>query len=99
MTAPLGYPPVAPRWNLERERDYGALAFHSIVATRRPGRCLSEIEFRRFNQHDSRRWRANMRCDAVANGSHAISELYALRQGRTIAQKPGRLGFVSLSGT
>ena len=64
-------------------------------AIRRHGRCLSEIEFRRFTEEESSEWLSKMRCDGASNGRHTLSELYAVRQGLPITQRPGKIGFVS----
>ncbi|HYL60893.1 MAG TPA: AAA family ATPase [Candidatus Acidoferrales bacterium] len=62
-------------------------------AIRRPGRCLSEIEFRRFDLEEASVWLRNAGCDSPPAGPRTLSELYAIRKGRGLAAVPRKIGF------
>jgi hypothetical protein len=62
-------------------------------AIRRPGRCLSEIEFRRFGLDEARVWLRSAGCDSPPDGPRTLSELYAIRTGRSLAPAPKKIGF------
>ncbi|MGH7814751.1 MAG: DUF5925 domain-containing protein [Candidatus Binataceae bacterium] len=47
----------------------------------RPGRCLSEIEFRRFGADEGNRWLRSAGCDRRIDGPRTLSELYAILGG------------------
>ena len=59
----------------------------------RPGRCLSEIEFRRFAEEEARVWLRGVCCDVVAGGARVLSELYAITAGRNVATASKKIGF------
>jgi hypothetical protein len=61
-------------------------------AVRRPGRCLSEIEFRRFNRDEATTWLQKAGSDAKIGQALTLSELYALRDGQK-PFKPKTIGF------
>jgi hypothetical protein len=62
-------------------------------AIRRPGRCLSEIEFQRFDPEEAGAWLRSAGCDSLADGPRTLSELYAIRRGRSLAPASRRIGF------
>lgn len=66
-------------------------------AVMRPGRCLSEIEFRRFIEEEARIWLRGSDCNAYLDGAQTLSELYAIRAGRNLTIAPKRIGFRSSS--
>ncbi len=62
-------------------------------AIMRPGRCLSEIEFRRFGVEDGTIWLRDAGCDAVLQAPSSLSELYAVCSGLRRAPKERTIGF------
>jgi Domain of unknown function (DUF5925)/ATPase family associated with various cellular activities (AAA) len=50
-------------------------------ALRRPGRCLSEVEFLPLSAAEARRWLDRAEVDAKVDRAHTLSELFALRDG------------------
>jgi hypothetical protein len=64
-------------------------------AIRRHGRCVSEVEFRRFNSDEATTWLRSAGCDAPQSGSRTLSELYAIRDGRSSVEASRKIGFTS----
>lgn len=62
-------------------------------AIRQPGRCLSEIEFRRFDLEEASAWLRCAGCDFPSDGPRTLSELYAIRKGRDLVPAPRKIGF------
>jgi len=62
-------------------------------AIRRHGRCLSEIDFRRFESDEAATWLRYVGCDAQPDGARTLSELYAIRAGRNLATASRKIGF------
>jgi hypothetical protein len=62
-------------------------------AIMRPGRCLSEIEFRRFSEEESRVWLRREGSNAHLDAPRTLSELYAMRAGRTPKVLAKTIGF------
>ncbi len=62
-------------------------------AVRRPGRCLCEIEFRRFNREEANAWLRGAGSDAQVTQALTLSELYALRDGQKPMSPPKAIGF------
>jgi hypothetical protein len=62
-------------------------------AIRRHGRCLSEIDFRRFETDEAAAWLRNAGCEAQPEGPQTLSELYAIRAGRDPVIKRKEIGF------
>lgn len=69
--------------------DFGKLN----PAVVRPGRCLSQIQFRRFDTGDSNRWLNEAGSAHRVNGSRTLSELYELLRGRERERPPTEIGF------
>jgi hypothetical protein len=64
-------------------------------AIRRHGRCLSEIEFRRFQNKEATAWLQTAGCDARADSPQTLSELYAIRSGVKPINTERTIGFRS----
>jgi len=62
-------------------------------AIRRHGRCLSEIDFRRFETDDAAAWLRSACCEAPPEGPRTLSELYAIRAGHNPVTKRKKIGF------
>lgn len=66
-------------------------------AVTRPGRCLANVEFQRFDTGAAQRWCA---AQGVANlapavGRPTLADLYALLDGRVVAHQPAVAGFLT----
>jgi len=61
-------------------------------AVTRAGRCLSEIEFRSLNPEEGNQCLQNAGCDRRLDGSHTLSDLYAILRGNRETWQP-QLGF------
>ncbi len=61
-------------------------------AVTRPGRCLSEIEFRSFTAEEGNRWLRSAGSGLRVDGSRTLSDLYAILRGKGEASEP-RIGF------
>ncbi len=66
---------------------------HPAVA--RPGRCASEIEFKKFTQEEANVWLTDRKVDASAKGSQTLAQLYSQTEGFEVAQgaELQKLGF------
>ncbi|HEY0363764.1 MAG TPA: hypothetical protein VGC83_15910, partial [Solirubrobacteraceae bacterium] len=57
-------------------------------ALRRPGRCWAEVEFARFSAHQAAAWLRRRGAAGPAPGGGTLAELYALADGRVLAEPP-----------
>jgi Domain of unknown function (DUF5925)/ATPase family associated with various cellular activities (AAA) len=64
-------------------------------AIRRHGRCLSEIEFRRFNADEAAAWLRAGGSNVGSGGPRTLSELYAIRSGAKPPHNSRAIGFRS----
>ena len=62
-------------------------------AVRRHGRCLSEIEFRRFHSDEAAAWLRRAGCNFSPGGQRTLSELYAIQGGQNPIEGTRRIGF------
>ena len=62
-------------------------------AIRRHGRCLSEIEFCRFEIDEAAAWLRSAGCEAQPEEPRTLSELYAIRVGHSPVTKRKEIGF------
>ncbi len=62
-------------------------------AIRRHGRCLSEIDFRRFEPDEAVAWLRSAGCEAQPEAPRTLSELYAIRAGHNQVTKKKEIGF------
>ena len=61
-------------------------------AVTRPGRCLSEIEFRSFTAEEGNRWLRSAGSELRVDGPRTLSDLYAILRGKGETPRP-RIGF------
>jgi hypothetical protein len=62
-------------------------------AIRRHGRCLSEIDFLRFETDEAVAWLRSAGCGSDPEGPRTLSELYAIRAGHNPVIKRKEIGF------
>lgn len=62
-------------------------------AIRRHGRCLSEIEFCRFEADEAAAWLRSVGCEAQPKEPRTLSELFAIRAGHNPVTKRKEIGF------
>jgi hypothetical protein len=62
-------------------------------AVRRHGRCLSEIDFRRFETDEAATWLRSVGCEAQPEGPRTLSELYSIRAGHNLVPERRNIGF------
>jgi len=63
-------------------------------AIMRPGRCLSQVDFRRFSAEESNQWLRQAGCEKQVDGLRTLSQLYALASGQPPALDASPLGFL-----
>jgi ATPase family protein associated with various cellular activities (AAA) len=63
----------------------------------RPGRCLANLAFQRFDASSARRWCVEHGVTPAAPPPHAptLADLFALRDGRTVTRRQSAAGFLS----
>lgn len=64
-------------------------------AISRPGRCLSEVAFHRFQCDEAASWLRIAGFEAQIDGARTLSELYAIRAGRRLTAESKPIGFCS----
>jgi hypothetical protein len=62
-------------------------------AIMRPGRCFSEVEFRRFDADEANQWLGGSGYDRRIEGQHTLSELFAIVNGRRYDPQTAKVGF------
>jgi hypothetical protein len=66
---------------------------HQHPALARPGRCLAEVEFERFDRDEMTTWCARQESSAPEVPSASLADLYAHLDGRSPAPRKRALGF------
>lgn len=69
--------------------DIGSL--HAAVT--RPGRCLAEIKFDKFNSGEAGKWLNNKGFAAVKKSQYTLAEMYAIANGDTDYRSDNPMGF------
>src|ERR1700733_11704630 len=67
---------------------------HLHPALARPGRCLDEIAFERFDRHEVAAWCARHDADPPNVHTASLADLYAHLDGRPAAPQKQAIGFV-----
>jgi hypothetical protein len=68
-------------------------------AVTRPGRCLSAIEFAALTTDEARDWTRRCGLETKVVRASALSELYAMRDGRGFAKEQRKIGFQGQSNS
>jgi len=64
--------------------------FHPAVT--RPGRCVTQVEFRPFSPEEAQQWLGSHDVEVASRGSMLLSDLFALKDGERSRARP-RYGF------